>query len=351
MQSTGVIASKIEQPLTLEPSDRMFIRAAYVDLTGRTPLPQEWQDAVGKTRGQFVQQLAHSLEFFEGWYERELFYFLLIDQFRPSTNSFAKIPQSLASKSMSVKQCLRALVSSQFFNQRNPGNDTFVTVVLEQLLGMTVQKEIATLESGKKMYDGQSVRFLGQRGRSQADLVRIVMEDERFETAFLQRQYQQLVGRKLASDDLRSAASRLRQDPDLFSELVIEWLSSQPYEEATQSLRAKDDQVFIRSLFVDLMGRTPDYQEARRCRNALLALSDSGPLRSVVVKLMLDSESGWNWQDTQDAETQVRELFLRFLCRVPTADELQTFVAAIQAGTSIRTVLRALLTHWEYQHY
>ena len=82
--------------------------------------------------------------------------------------------------------------------------------------------------------------------------------------------------------------------------------------------RPKSDRVFVRSLFVDVLGRLPTYQEFRRCRNALLALSDSRPLRSVVIKLMLDSGAGgFDENAGKDNAQFVRTAFVRFLRRVP----------------------------------
>src|SRR5262249_31594761 len=174
-------ASRAGTPLTLDPADRRFLRAVWIDVTGRTPLPDEWKRSQGRPRRDVVAELVASPAAWDGFYEEELFYFLLVDNFRPSTEAIAALPKELAAKHVGVREALRQIVSSQFFNARNPGNDTFVTGVLEQLLGLTVQKETATLEAGKKMYDGAATPFLGKRGASQADLVRIVVESDGFE--------------------------------------------------------------------------------------------------------------------------------------------------------------------------
>jgi hypothetical protein len=252
-----------------------------------------------------------------------------------------------------VRDVLRALVSSQFFNARNPGNDTFVSVVLEQLLGITVQENRGVLAAGKRMYDGETATVFGVRGSSQADLVRIVVEDERFEPYFLARQHQALVGIPAPRKELGLAARRLREDPGAFPAIVRDWISSERYEVEAGSLRPKNDRAFIRCLYADLLGREADYQEFRRCRNALLALSDTRPLRSVVVKLILDSgRAALPEVPAESAGQLVEELFLRFLCRLPTPEEAEVFVAELeQAGAPPATLARALLTHSEYQYY
>jgi len=330
--------------------DRRFVRAVTIDLKGRCPLADEWKAAFGKTREQFVREVAASESFWHGWYEELLFYFLLLDNFRPSTDMFAAIPSRLEQKQVTVRDTIRTVVSSQFFNARNPGNDTFVTVVLEQLLGMTVQDEKGTLEAGKKMYDGRPVRFLKRKGSSQADLVRIAVEDEAFERHLLARSFTTFFGEEADLKALRPAAQRLRQDPHCLPEIFADWMCSQAYEDLLNELRIKTDRQFVRCLFVDLLERTPTYQEFRRCRNALLALSDSGPLRNVVIKLVLDSGMAKIKLDGS-AEDFVDRQFQQLLCRDPAAEERSIFVGELKKGVAPKTLVRALLTHWEYQHY
>ncbi len=344
--------AELQRSLTLAPLDRRFIRAATVDLAGRTPLPSEWQAAQGKPRGEWIREFSSSFVAAECCYEEELFYFLLIDNFRPSTDAFAAIPQLLAGRKLSIREMLRQIVSSQFFNARNPGNDTFATVVLEQLLGITVQKEPALLEAAKRMYDGYPANVLGKSGSSQADFVRIAAEHPQSEPCFVERRFTAIFGDAPPKKRLAADSERLRNEPLSWPDLVAGWLGSLAYEQRVAQPRPKSDRVFVRSLYADLLGRVPDYQEFRRCRNALLALSDSRPLRSVLIKMMLDSgvADGALGNGATPAE-QVADRFLHFLARPPTAAESSAFVREIEGGADARLVLRALLTHSEYQSY
>lgn len=344
-------ASRSAAPLTLEPADRRFARALHVDLAGRTPLPKEWEALQGRTRREAIDALVASLPAWEGFYEEELFYFLLVDNFRPSTDAFVDLPKQLAAGRTNVREALRNVVSSQFFNARNPGNDTFVTVVLEQLLGMTVQKETGTLEAGKKMYDGYAATLLGKKGSSQADLVRIVVESEGFEPFLLGRKFEAIFGAAPPKKRLAADAAKLRAEPSSYPAVVAGWLASQAYEELLARPRPKSDRVFVRSLYADLLGRAPDYQEFRRCRNALLALSDSRPLRSVLIKMMLDANLGEIGAPGEDKAAFVRSLYLRFLAREPTAKESEGFAKELAAEGDAKLLVRALLTHSEYQTY
>jgi muconolactone delta-isomerase len=133
--------------------------------------------------------------------------------------------------------------------------------------------------------------------------------------------------------------------------LIESWLDSQAYEELLAKPRPKSDRVFVRGLYADLLQRVPEYQEFRRCRNALLALSDSRPLRSVLIKMMLDADLGKIGEPGADRAAFVRGLFLRFLAREPTAKESEGFTRELAAGGDARLLVRALLTHGEYQSY
>jgi hypothetical protein len=337
------VSSKASAVLQDSAADRRFIRAVMIDLAGRS---------IGLSRDAWVREQAQSLAAAESFYEEELFYFLLIDNFRPSTDAFLEIPQQLAARRLSVKELLRQLVSSQFFNARNPGNDTFVTVVLEQLLGFTVQKEIAILEAGKRMYDGYAATFLGSKGANQADLVRIAVEHENLESCFLARRFAGIFLADAPKKRLAADAARLRTDPLAWPTIVSDWILSQAYDECAAEPRPKSDRVFVRSLYADLHERTPDYQEFRRCRNALLALSDSRPLRSVLIKLMLDAGAGGTVLSAHaEAGTLVRACYLKFLAREPVQAESAAFEKELAQGADRRLVLRALLTHSEYQDY
>ncbi len=111
--------------------------------------------------------------------------------YRPPTPSelrmYVGFPVDKVSKRMTA---IVEIMMSTGFTLRNPGNDTFVTVVLEQGLGLRVQdrKNVPTLEAGKKIYDGYKVRLLRQKGNSQSDIIKIVSGQRDF-TKFLLNRY------------------------------------------------------------------------------------------------------------------------------------------------------------------
>ena len=336
-------------------ADPLFSRLVCIDLLGRTPLPEErvaWARAELPPEA-LVDELLARREFWESWYESQLFFYLLIDNFRPAIAALDELPQMLHEGRVGVREALRAILISSSFNARNPGPDTFVSTVLEQNLGITVQKQPALLEAGKKMYDGYRGKLLGAGGASQADVVRIVVAQDAFLAQYLAREHRAIFGLELPKAELDGAVRRLADAPLEYPRILREWLLSTRYRERAQRRRQKSDYAFIRSLYVDLLGRVPTYQEHQRIRNAMQSFSDAAPLRSVISRMLLDSGKALLPANAA-AEPQafVRESFLRFFGRAPSAEEERSFVSALaQEQVSPVLVWKALLTHPEYQTY
>ena len=336
--------------------DRRHVRALYLDLVGRTPKRDELEaaDAAVASPATLVRHLLRTREFWEQWYEDELFYFLLIDNARPDDVAGADgIPARLEAGRLDLRGAVTEIVSGSAFNRANPGNDTFVSVVLEQLLGVDVRRQPALLEAGKKMYDGKPSTLYGESGANQADVVRIVARQPAFERRVVERQYRRIVGRDAAAKDLDRWAQALREQPAAFVDLVQEWVLSAPYAERLASLRGKTDLQFIRGLYVDLTDELPEPTELRRLRGALSTVADSAPLRAVIARSLLDRHAAeLPAKDSLDPGAFVDESFLRFLGRTPSAAERAEFLAVFaEKDCQPATLLRALVTHPEYQSY
>lgn len=332
---------------------RKETRALYFDLVGRPPLAVEQMMGVGLERDALATRLIGSLEFYEHWYEDELFFYLLLDNFRPRTPQMQAMPARLANGTLDIRAATQEVVISQAFNLRNPGNDTFVSVVLEQLLGIVVQDEPKLLDAGKKMYDGYVATLFGQQGRSQSDFVRIVLEQPAFARVFLARAYERLLRAPPQKAELETWAKRFEADPRVYTQLVREWVASAAYAQVSRSARAKTDHMFIRSVFVDLLGRKPTFEEFRNFRTALQALADSRPLRAVLARVMVDSgQVALPSKAGLDAGAFAGEQFLRFLGRKPDAQETEIFTKAMSdPQAEPKLVLLALLSSQEYQSY
>jgi hypothetical protein len=334
--------------------DSGTLRAACLDLYGRPPLEGERQTWLGKARHAWVDGALANAESWRFWLEEQLYYFLLIDNFRPESERVESIPDALAQGRLNVRDAIHRVALSPSFDQRNPGADTFVTVVMEQLVGMRVQKHVRELEIGKAIYDGRPGSFLGKTGSTQADIVRIAIEDRSFAQTFLAREHRRILGADPEPKALAEWVRQFQRDAGEYRSILRGWLLSPEWDARRASKLDVPNRIWVRMLYVDLLGRLPDEDEARRLRSALDGLSDAGPLRAVFARILIDSGqvhvAGPN--TSTDRARWVSELFERLLGRAPRESELAAFVETMKdPACSAELVLRAIVTHPEYPTY
>ena len=337
-----------------QPLDDGSLRAAYFDLLGRPPFAEERAHWLGHARRELCDALIDSSEYWKQWLEEQLYYFFLIDNFRPESERVAAIPAELCAHRLNVRDAIHRIALCPSFDQRNPGADTFVTVVMEQLDGIKVQKNARELAVGKAIYDGAPGTFLGKSGTSQADIVRIAVEDKLFAETFLAREYKRLVRREPEKKTFNDWVRRFQHDPSLYTAFVREWILSGEWDQRLAHPLDQPNRLFVRAMFVDLLGRLPEDDDARRLRTALDGLSDPGPLRSVLARLLIDSKAMKLPERGAigDPVPWVTDLFRRLLGRDPSEQELTTFVEALRdPACRPATVLYAIVTHPEYQSY
>ena len=334
--------------------DARRLRSVYLDLVGRPPFEAEREQWLGKGMYELLDAFFEGGEIWRHWYEEQLYYFLLIDNFRPESERIASIPEDLHLGRIHVRDAIHRIALSPVFDARNPGADTFVTVVMEQLDGFHVQKNVRELEIGKQVYDGKSGLFLGSRGENQADVVRIAIEHERFPATFLSREYQRIVRAGPERGTLKRWMRIFNKDPYQYVDLMREWLASPAYQQRLEDRRVQPNRLFVRSLFVDLLGRLPSIEEETRMRNALDGLSDPGPLRSVLARLLIDSGSAEipEREEIVDPTAWVSGLFERLLGRSASDEELSVFVKSFHdPACRPGTVVYAIVSHPEYHSY
>lgn len=339
----------------LDPHRLRLIRRLYFDLKWRTPRLEEIERWYEATHEEMVAAFLEDEEVWDIWYERQLFYFLLLDRFRPKDHPVTTIPQRLTEGRITVPRALQEIVRSQFFNARNPGNDTYVTVVLEQCLGLVVQerRNTRTLELGKKMYDGYKAKLFKQTGNSQADFVRIVFDQEEFCEHLLARTWEELQGSPIDKDRLKKDAARLHADPAAFRKILAEWLTGPAYVKGADVPRTKAEEPYVRALFQDTLDRLPTYEERRNVRNAFLSLADPTPIRLVMGRVLLESKEARLPESAASPDRFVKEQFLRLLGRQPTGRERDAFVKALGSDPRVtpHVVLWTLISSPEYQTY
>lgn len=330
------------------------LRRIFLDLIGRPPMVSERAEWMGRRREDLVIALLSEREFWENWLEDQLYYFLLVDGFRPRTEGVASLPEELAEGRVGVIESLHRICLSSSFERRNPGPDTFVTVVMEQLLGVKIRSNLRELEIGKRVYDGGRGSFLGRPGNSQADVVRIAIEDKRTPRYFLRREYSRWLRREPGASEVEAWADLLGGSPKSFVSIVRDWFLSASYEERLGTSRTLPNRLFVRALFTDLCGRPPTEEETNLLRSALDGLADPAPLRSLVVRILLGSGKVVlpSLADVPDLEQWVLGEFESLLGRPPTPGEATVFLeSAKEPACRAETILLAILTHPEYQSW
>lgn len=334
--------------------DPRTLRTVFLDLVGRPPFEAEFSEWLGKGLPDLLDHLLGGEEFWGEWWEEQLYYFLLIDQFRPETKTAKEVPGKLTEGRLSVRDAIHRVALTSTFDARNPGADTFVTVVMEQICGMTVQKNGRELELGKAAYDGKPARFMGKGIENQADVVKICVEHKKAAAHLCEREFERYMKRAPDRKRLGADARRQHRDPYEFLSLVREWFLSVDYLDRLAQPVAKSNRLFIRGMFVDLCDRLPAEEEMEPMRYALDGLSDARPLRSVLVRLLLDGgEAKLPDKSMVENPTQwVAGRFERLLGRPASDEELKTFVTVFHdPDCRPETVVYALTTNAEYHRY
>ncbi len=334
--------------------DHGMLRSVYFDLLGRPPFEAEIQRWLGHGLRELLEELVGSKDHWSAWYEQQLFHLLLIDNFAPRSDRVVALPQALAEGRLDVREALHHICLCSSFELRNPGADTFVTVVLEQLVGMKVQSNVRELDIGKKIYDGGEGLFLGRLGKTQSDVVRIAIESKDFARVLLMREYRRILRVDPSRKDLASWVRAFDKDPQVYKALLREWALSDAYRQRLAERIEIPNRLFVKTLFVDLLDRVPTPEEEEPLREALDGLSDSGPLRSIVARLLLDSGMVKlpARETLEDQGEWIRETFLRLLGRPCTANELTVFSEALaDPACRTETVIYAVISHPDYQSY
>jgi hypothetical protein len=324
------------------------LRRLCLDLLGRPPLAEErarWTDGAAV---EVVEAIVASRGFWAQWLDEQLWYFLLVDQFAPRGEGVLRLPDELEAGELDAREAVHRIALAPNFDQRNPGADTFVTVVMEQLCGLEVAKQRRELELGKKMYEGAEARFLGGAGRSQSDVVKLAVASEEFARHYLAREHLRVAHHAADPRVLAVHARRFAKDAREYPLLVREWLSGASLEKRFAERRPLSNRAWVRALHVDLAGREPAREELEPMRQALDALADPAPLRAVMARLLLDGGKARIEAPGVDKEAWVRARWLEILGREPRADELAGVLEALaRPECRVETVLFALVTSAE----
>jgi hypothetical protein len=140
-------------------------------------------------------------------------------------------------------------------------------------------------------------------------------------------------------------------------------------EGGERALRMKSSQQFLRGIYADLLGRTPEsYEIIIRFQGteafrfpadeelllsfSLDGLGDSLPMRNLIANGILHSEEiTIPNKSAVVARDYIREQFRRLLGREPNTYELEAFAAEWDSDPAVgpRTIIRAIIASREYQ--
>lgn len=342
-----------EFPPSLErPINDRWLRAVCIDLLGRPPVASEREAWLGRPLGSVLDQLWATDSTWKHWLDEQLYFFMLIDQFRPVGTSLDELPERLVKGSMTTGEALHRIALSTSFELRNPGADTFVTVVMEQFCGIEVQSSKRELEIGKAAYDGRTGVFLGSRAQSQSDVVEVAAGHKDAARFFVGREYERLTRTPMPKRDRARAGKRLHREPRAFPDLVKEWMGSEAYAERVARGAPMSNRTWVRAVYVDLGAPPPSDGTTEALRSALDGLGDPAPLRSTIARMLLDADGTRppRGPELKDAGAWVADVFQRLLGRAPSADEASAFTrVAAESGDGPALVLYTLLSSPEYE--
>jgi hypothetical protein len=341
-------AADAEKKLDLP--NRKYVKRLFLDLFQRSPSEAELLFAASVDRKQLVELMFASYEYHERWYNDQLYYLFLLRQFDPRAPWLLEIPAMLHQGQMSQRDALLALACSQYFHLRNLGPDNYVNVAIEQLLGRLPSQE--ELDAGKRMYDGNPEKLLGVAGTSQFHVARILTEQDESYEHILNRSWKRYFVEPAPTEEMAKWVERAKADSHTILAIQKEWILSDRYQKTVDKLRPKSDIQFIRTLYMDLLNREPTQDEFDYVQNALQAIADPIPLRSVIVRIFLDSGKITLPDKSRltDPKAWVADQYIRFLSREPTPEELRACLETLNQ-TNTRTVVQAVLSSQEYQYY
>lgn len=330
--------------------DERTIRSLYMDFVGRPPFLAERLRWKSSSQAALAEFLSSSLEFWTNWIEAQMYYFLLVGPFRPTEEEIDRLARPLHEGRQGIMDAVHRICLSASFDRRNPGADTFVTVVMEQLLGLNVAKCQRELQIGRELYKGNKGRFLESFGASQSDVVRIAIMDGRALPFLMSREWERWLRTTPAQGEVESHA-KSGLPSKAFVAKVMSWVGSSAYRKRMKTRKPLSSRLFVRGLFVDLLDRLPSPEETQTMCTALDGLADPRPMRSLVARILVDSGQIQlpDLDAIEDKPLWIEEVFLRLVGRVPSPDEESGFIhAMLDPQCKTEMIMYAIVSGAEY---
>jgi hypothetical protein len=378
-------------PAALDPSgavgETRLVRRMYFDAANRSPTNDELILAPFLTTDGVADQLVGDYGYYLGWYEKSLVQFNLVGLNAPKTNdadyqTLSSIPARLTNGEITEIQALGEIAKSAAWARLNADARDFAYSLFEEFLD---RKPSTTTPPGGRseytaatnIYNLTPTSLFGEVGASPSDLVDIVLglngRNPNYnanlpgglapDTQALFRGQIQLAWKRLvpttpiASSDLATWTAEYSADPTKVRATVATILKTDAYQGDAQTPRPKTPRQFIRGLYVDVLGRNPDFDTVGNLEHSFVSAGDPAPLAGELVQQMLrspDANPATPAVAGLDVDAWLSSTFVRTLGRLPTESEVLVFKGALLSTTVVTTTdieLEAVLTSQEYLYY
>jgi hypothetical protein len=394
-----VVVARLDTLADVPAEQRKLTRAVYIDLLGRGPTEEEMARDSAKPPAELVRELCGRYEFWDWFYEQELFHLDLTDNYRPISEEdpeyhYLGIPAMLNNRKITWVEALRQVLHGVYFHAKNYGDEDYPRGLWFALYGADILDEPIPankdpiLEIARNMYtEGKILEdpnelkdpkakkkpvakkvakewpLFGKNGKNRADLLDICLAQPRFVETFVRRVYKRYTGMDPTQAEVDTSVKMLQEGwkprkegtraNEALPQVVAMWCTGDRYLAKLREYRRKNDAAFIRTLYVDLLNRTPEFHEFWGAYRIIRSLSDNEPLRSIVATMMVDSdESDIPTKAEIVRDEWIKETLMKLYCRAPKGAEVQGLDVILRdAACTTKTLVRALVTHPEYQFY
>jgi hypothetical protein len=330
----------------LDPRRLTWIRRAYLDVLGRTPTPPEAIAASKRSLDKLVRGLLLQAESGRAWYEALTHRLGLVGDHRPRSAEARDLPLRIPSENLGPATVERTLILDPAFVQRHPvgrslaeavGQLLFDRAPTEEERGIAMQLAAGAADAPYP----SAAAWLDALTRSRA-FAQVAMR-RRLSRFVASGDAERLTGASLVAVETGGRAWLDQQ---------VALLSSKAWRERIL-LRAKDPLTFVRSLFVDLLERRPTDRELSAWMHAIQQMPGTRAPFSVLARVLIDSGDVPLplLVQIRDGPRWLRDRFLRYLGRPPTAQEMDAYgKALLDPKGGIPMVLHALVSGVEYAH-
>ncbi len=333
----------------LEEDQLQRLRRIYLDVLGRPPTPSEALAEGRRSIKSLVTNILLRAEMGRAWVEEVSIRFGLYGDFRVVGEEASDLALRIPAENLPPHVVEGVLARDPSFLRRHPAGRPLAEAIAVLLLGRPATD--AEIAASLDLAAGRPVEMPGVgRVEDARDWLVQVAKSDAFRRAALLRRLRRFLDSGDAARRLGPALLAVGAGHKAWRLFLEDVLQDRRYLGRKQ-LRAKETVTFVRGLFVDLLERKPTNREMAALVRAVESLRGGSAAFAALVRIMIDSGEAPLplLVDIYDAPRWVKDRFLRYLGRGPTAPELKAYGEVLlhpQGGPEV--VIQALLTGPEY---